>query len=355
MYRENTSEGTPKPDTWPMWRGPLAYGHATAVRTLLVMNGNPSLSLKGARSDYRPRRGHAAAGATRCRLGCDVLTGWSSTRKVKLIDTPVFGGLGRDGCRSCGAATVSAVLELGDQPVADDLFDDADAALQAPRYGLSLGSCGDCGLIQLDPATPAPAVAAHGHGSAYSPTVLEHENQWAQELLALPHLGDRALVLDTSSGDGGLLRPFAIAGHTVRGWERDGALAARASAAGLPTAHLDGNHDHEAGQYDVVLANHTLSHADDVDAAVQTLSDALAPGGTLAVEFHSAMGILTGGQFDMISHAHRSYLSLTSLHLVLERHGLVVTTAKTLPLHGGVVRIQASSANADRHRDDTVA
>ena len=33
MYRLNTSEGTPKPATWPMWRGPLAYGQATADRT----------------------------------------------------------------------------------------------------------------------------------------------------------------------------------------------------------------------------------------------------------------------------------------------------------------------------------
>jgi hypothetical protein len=32
MYREKTSEGTPKPETCPMWRGPLAYGQATAVR-----------------------------------------------------------------------------------------------------------------------------------------------------------------------------------------------------------------------------------------------------------------------------------------------------------------------------------
>ncbi len=36
MYRLNTSEGTPKPATWPMWRGPLAYGQATADRTLLI-------------------------------------------------------------------------------------------------------------------------------------------------------------------------------------------------------------------------------------------------------------------------------------------------------------------------------
>src|SRR6478752_7609124 len=36
MYRLKTSEGTPKPATWPMWRGPFAYGQATADRTLLM-------------------------------------------------------------------------------------------------------------------------------------------------------------------------------------------------------------------------------------------------------------------------------------------------------------------------------
>ena len=36
MYREKTSEGTPKPATWPMWRGPLAYGQATAERTWVM-------------------------------------------------------------------------------------------------------------------------------------------------------------------------------------------------------------------------------------------------------------------------------------------------------------------------------
>ena len=37
MKRAKMSEGTPKPETWPMWRGPFAYGHATAVRTREVM------------------------------------------------------------------------------------------------------------------------------------------------------------------------------------------------------------------------------------------------------------------------------------------------------------------------------
>ena len=35
MYRLKTSEGTPNPATWPRWRGPLAYGQATAERTFM--------------------------------------------------------------------------------------------------------------------------------------------------------------------------------------------------------------------------------------------------------------------------------------------------------------------------------
>lgn len=258
----------------------------------------------------------------------------------------------RGGCLSCGADAIVTVIDLGDQPVADDLSDDPEGALVAPCYRLSLGVCGLCGLVQLDPATPLLDSAAHGHGSAFSGTVLEHEHQWAEELLALPFLPGKARILDTGSGTGGLLRPFLDAGHSVRGWERDEALAEQADATGVPTAHLDGNRDSEAGQYDLVLVNHTLSHADDLDAAVRTLCAALAPGGTLAIEFHSAQGVLTGGQFDVICHAHRSYLSLTALRSALVRHGLAVTSARALPLHGGVVRIQAAQAGAG-HRPDS--
>ena len=264
-------------------------------------------------------------------------------------------GTASGGCRSCSASEVVTVMDLGEQPVADDLCDDVAGAHEAPRYRLALGSCGRCGLVQLDPATPVLANAAHGHGSAFSGTVLEHEHRWAEELLALPSLPSSARVLDTASGAGGLLRPFLGAGHTVRGWERDEALAAQADARGVSTAHLDGNRDREAGQYDLVLVNHTLSHADDLDAAVRTLCAALAPDGTLAIEFHSALGVLTGGQFDVICHAHRSYLSLTALRSALDRHGLVVTSARALPLHGGVIRVEATQAGAERPHGSVTA
>jgi SAM-dependent methyltransferase len=245
-------------------------------------------------------------------------------------------------CRSCGADAVGTVLDLGTQPVADDLLEDREQARAAPRHRLALGSCARCGLVQLDAATPLLANAAHGHGSAFSGTVLQHEQDWAAELLSLPGLREGSRVLDVGSGTGGLLQFFAGAGLAVQGWERDPALAEQATAAGLPTAPADGAiGGRDDGLFDLVLANHTLSHADDLDTAVATLARSLAPGGTVAVEFHSATGILTGGQFDVVCHAHRSYLTLTALQGALGRHGLTVTSARTLPLHGGVVRLLA--------------
>lgn len=221
-------------------------------------------------------------------------------------------------CRSCGDSGVRTVLDLGPQPVADDLFDDAERARQAPRHRLALGCCGRCGLLQLDPSTPTLPNAVHGHGSAFSGTVLDHERAWAEELLQLPSLRDRGAVLDVGGASSGLLRVFAQAGHRVT------------DAAAGP-----------AGACELVVVNHSLSHADDLDAEVARCVGAVAPGGTLAVEFHSVEGILDGGQFDVICHAHRSYLSLTALANALARYGMTVTHARTLPLHGGVVRLQA--------------
>ncbi|WP_097208638.1 class I SAM-dependent methyltransferase [Geodermatophilus sabuli] len=245
------------------------------------------------------------------------------------------------GCRACGTASVVTVLDLGTQPVADDLFDDAGQAAAAPRHRLALGCCQECGLVQLDASTPVLANAAHGHGSVYSGTVLQHERAWVAELLEVSSLRDGGSVLDVSSGAGGLLRVFADAGHVVRGWERDAALARQASAAGLPTDHDDGMDLGPGETFDLVVVNHSLSHADDLDAAVERCVGAVAPTGTLAVEFHSVSGVLGGGQFDVICHAHRSYLSLGVLAGVLARHGMTITDARSLPLHGGVVRLQA--------------
>jgi hypothetical protein len=91
----------------------------------------------------------------------------------------------------------------------------------------------------------------------------------------------------------------------------------------------------------VILVNHALAHADDLDDAIAGLAEILAPSGVIALETHHALGLIRGGQFDIVSHAHRSYLSLAALEHALARHELVVREAVRLDLHGGTLRLLA--------------
>src|SRR6202158_344778 len=55
--RASTSAGTAKPATWPICRGPLAYGHAGATRTVLLLSttdhkGNLAASWVGQRGQH---------------------------------------------------------------------------------------------------------------------------------------------------------------------------------------------------------------------------------------------------------------------------------------------------------------
>ena len=60
----------------------------------------------------------------------------------------------------------------------------------------------------------------------------------------------------------------------------------------------------------------------------------------MAIEFHHVLG-LAEGQFDVLSHAHRSYFSLHSVESLLRRHGLAVRWAASTASFGGTIRIVA--------------
>jgi SAM-dependent methyltransferase len=89
-----------------------------------------------------------------------------------------------------------------------------------------------------------------------------------------------------------------------------------------------------------VVASHALSHADDPDALVEAIGRILAPDGVLAIELHHVLGLIEG-QFDVLSHAHRSYFSLRALEHLLARHDLVIAEVERVATFGGTIRALA--------------
>jgi SAM-dependent methyltransferase len=243
------------------------------------------------------------------------------------------------------------VLDLGDQPISDALLEPNELAAAQPSPPLRVLVCTACWLVQLAAVDGAGhATGEHGHGAAFSTTVMAHAGDWAAALVRRFGLTSTARVLDVSSGDGYLLRPFARRGIRVLGLEPDPGIAAAACSSGVPTRCV--RHGHAAAgrlvaeghRANLVLVNHALAHVDDLGDFIGGLELVLAPGGVIAVEFHHVLQVVQGSQFDIVCHAHHLYLSVIALQAACARHNLTLFDAEPVAVHGGSVRALLSRA-----------
>lgn len=256
-------------------------------------------------------------------------------------------------CRACGAAVAHEVVDLGEQPLADLLLEATELPLPEARYPLVVDVCERCWLVQLRDFEGSDRILSeHVHASSsYSSTLSAHAGRWADEAVERLDLGPGSTVAEVASGDGYLLRNFAERGIAVHGIEHVEDVAAQATASGVPTERalfdvatarrLAG----EGLRADLVIGNHNLANAPDLGEAVRAMTMILAPGGTIALEFHHVLHLVQETQFDTLCHPHCSYLSLLSLVPALERNGLMMTDAAEVPVHGGSVRVWATGAS----------
>jgi SAM-dependent methyltransferase len=255
-------------------------------------------------------------------------------------------------CRSCRAPLHDPLLDLGEQPLGDSLLQEGDLTTPEPTYPLAVTVCTSCWLLQLAAFDAAPGVPdSHGHGSMYSTTTSTHERRWAEALMAQLGIGHRGSVVEIGSGDGSLLRHFADRGAQVLGIEASRTAAAAAGEGGVPTVCT--TFDLRAAQRlaeegwsaDLVIANHTLPHVDDVNEFLAGVRMLLAPDGRFSTEFVHALQMIQQAQFDLVCHSHRCYLSLTALLPALARNGLTVVHAEEVLVHGGSLRVLAGRAS----------
>jgi hypothetical protein len=104
----------------------------------------------------------------------------------------------------------------------------------------------------------------------------------------------------------------------------------------------------EHGRADLLIANNVLAHVPNLNDFVAALRIALAPEGTLTVEFPHLMRLIEEAQFDTIYHEHFSYFSLLTAERILAAHGLALFDVETLSTHGGSLRLYVCHADAKR-------
>ena len=250
-------------------------------------------------------------------------------------------------CRLCDADLEHVVADLGVSPLANRLIHPSDLNRPEMFYPLRVYYCANCHLVQLEEfETPERIFTDYPYLSSMSRSWLDHCSEFAAAMVERLGLDHRSFVVEVASNDGGLLRFFAEREIDILGIEPARNVAALAIDSGIPTeSTFFGAETAELltadRKADLLVANNVLAHVPDLHDFVAGLRAALAPSGTLSIEFPHLLRLIEERQFDTIYHEHFSYFSLLSAREVLSRHGLTVIDVEHLPTHGGSLRVFA--------------
>jgi SAM-dependent methyltransferase len=256
-------------------------------------------------------------------------------------------------CRSCGSTNAALILDLGRQPLANNLLMPADLAKPEPKFPLRLAVCKSCWLLQItDLVPPVELFSEYLYFSSFSDLMLRHACEATEGYIAGFGLNSQSLVVEIASNDGYLLQNFVKAKIPCLGIEPATNIAKVAREKGIETLveffgrGIATKLADEKRQADLILGNNVFAHAPDTNDFVAGLKKLLKPAGRIALEFPYGVEFIEHNEFDTIYHEHVFYFTLTALQPLFARHGLIIFRVECLPIHGGSLRLFAGHTGA---------
>lgn len=261
-------------------------------------------------------------------------------------------------CRACGAKNHHPVIDLGQQPLANNLLRQEDLGSPEPTFPLDVVVCAECWLMQITHIVPPVALFSdYVYFSSFSEHMLRHSRAAALRYIEEKSLNAESFVVEVASNDGYLLKNFVQAGVPCLGLEPAANVAVVAREAGVETiceffgADSAAAVKAERGGADLILGNNVFAHAPATNDFVAGLKTLLKPDGWVVLEFPYGVDMIEHVEFDTIYHEHVFYFTLMPLMPLLKKHGLDVFHVERVAIHGGTLRLFACHEGAEAIRD----
>ena len=256
-------------------------------------------------------------------------------------------------CRSCGGTHGELVLDLGLQPLANNLLHPEDLGKPEPKFPLRVAVCNECWLLQITNLVPPTQLfSEYLYFSSFSDALLRHSRAAVEQHIREFGLGPQSHVVEIASNDGYLLQYFVAAKVPCLGIEPAANIARVANEKGIESrveffsGKLAAQLVAENRQADLILGNNVFAHAPDTNDFVAGLAKLLKPKGRIALEFPYGVDLIEHSEFDTIYHEHVFYFTVTALKPLFARHGLEIIRVDHQPIHGGSLRLYAARAGA---------
>ena len=249
-------------------------------------------------------------------------------------------------CRVCSSQALTPILSLGNIYVSDFVTD--RLASQAAKYPLELVLCepkrGGCGLLQLkhtvDPSKMYNFYYYHSGTNALMREALKDITRKAEKLPL--RKGD--LVLDIGCNDGTLLRSYGVQGLGLVGFDPAKNLIPEAMVGTTKIINDYFNYEAFAQNYPrrkakVITSIAMFYDLEDPNRFVSDIVKCLDKNGLWIIQMSYLPLMLETNAFDNICHEHLEYYCMTSLQVLLKRHGLRAVDVELNDVNGGSFRV----------------
>src|SRR6516225_8749393 len=256
-------------------------------------------------------------------------------------------------CRSCDSTNGKLLLDLGLQPLANNLLRLEDLSKPEPKFPLRLAVCQSCWLLQItDLVPPVQLFSEYLYFSSFSDALLRHACAAAESYIREFALDRASHVVEIASNDGYLLQNFLRAQIPCLGIEPAANIAKVAREKGIETLveffseNLAKKLAASGKAADLILGNNVFAHAPDTNDFVSGLQALLKSKGRIILEFPYAVDLIEHTEFDTIYHEHVFYFTLIALQPLFQRNGLDIFRVEKMQIHGGSLRLFACHAGA---------
>lgn len=252
-----------------------------------------------------------------------------------------------DKCRFCNSSKLSMYLNLGKQPLANNLLDSPNQ--ECNTYPLEVYYCNDCKMSQLSCVVNPNILYKHYlYRSGMSETFRKHCEKLADEIIEkIPVSG---LVVDLASNDGTFLNEFGPTALSLKniktlGIEPATNLCKISNERGVNSINKFFNYQTAMdvtlshGQADYITAQNVFAHVEDVFGFMHGIHYLLKDTGTLIVEAPYVGDLIEKMDLGQVYFEHCSYLSVTGMKNFIKQFNMHLNNVKYFPeIHGGTLR-----------------
>ena len=228
------------------------------------------------------------------------------------------------------------LLDLGMQPLANNLCRTAQEAMRAERFPLRAVVEDDL-TIHLDyEVEPAKLYQHYLYRSGTSRPYIEHCAAMYQSFKHLKH----DTIIDIGGNDGTLLKTFqGQSAEKLRLVNVDASESVQGSneEAGIEFINAYWSDEVDVPKADIIVSTNVFQHTKDIHAFLRGIQKHL--DGVWILEFPYALETILTGQFDQFYHEHYYYWLLSPLEELFKQYGLKVIHALPMDIHGGTMRL----------------